>query len=53
MDLLDAQTIAQIALALGEPDAAWLDDDVDTDGETTLVDAQVLAQYVVSAMCGL
>jgi trimeric autotransporter adhesin len=53
VDLLDAQTIAQVALSLREPDAAWLDGDVDSDGETTIADAQVLAMYVVSGVCGL
>jgi hypothetical protein len=53
VDLLDAQTIAQVALSLREPDAAWLDGDVDSDGETTISDAQVLAMYVVSGVCGL
>jgi hypothetical protein len=53
VDLLDAQQIAQVALSLREPDAAWLDGDVDSDGETTISDAQVLAMYVVSGVCGL
>jgi hypothetical protein len=53
VDLLDAQQIAQVALSLREPDAAWLDGDVNSDGETTISDAQVLAMYVVSGVCGL
>lgn len=53
VDLLDAQTIAQVALSLREPEAAWLDGDVDADGETSIADAQVLAMYVVSGVCGL
>ncbi len=53
VDLLDSQQIAQVALSLREPDAAWLDGDVDSDGETTIADAQVLAMYVVSGVCGL
>ncbi len=53
VDLLDAQTIAQVALSLREPDAAWLDGDINADGTTTITDAQILAHFVVSGVCGL
>jgi hypothetical protein len=45
--------MAQVFVGLLQPEANWLDGDLNGDENADLTDAQVLAQYVVTGACPL